>query len=55
MVGKIATGEVEVSGDGAASKAATSGREGGKARARNMTAEQRASIAKKGCGGGVEA
>jgi hypothetical protein len=47
LVAKIATGEVEEERDELASAAAQLGSKGGKARARNLTAEQRASIARK--------
>ncbi len=44
---RIATGEEPDDRDPAASAAATLGKLGGAARARNLTAEQRAAIAKK--------
>ena len=46
-VAKIATGEVEDEREAASSAAAQLGKLGGAARARNLTAEQRAEIAKK--------
>ncbi len=45
---QIATGEEEDDGEATASAAAQLGKLGGAARARNLTAEQRADIAKKG-------
>ncbi len=49
MVAKIATGEIEdaVPDDGKDKAAQAMGRKGGQARARNMTPERRAEIAKK--------
>jgi hypothetical protein len=47
-VARIATGEEEDDREATASAAATLGKLGGTARARNLTAEQRAEIAKKG-------
>jgi hypothetical protein len=46
-VARIATGEEEDDREATASAAATLGKLGGAARARNLTAEQRAEIAKK--------
>jgi hypothetical protein len=45
---KIATGEIEDEREATASAAAQLGKLGGSARARTLTAEQRAEIAKKG-------
>jgi hypothetical protein len=50
-VARIATGEEEDDREAAASAAATLGKLGGAARARNLTAEQRSEIAKKGAAG----
>lgn len=47
-IAKIATGEVEDEREATASAAAQLGKLGGAARARNLTAEQRAEIAGKG-------
>ena len=50
-VAKISVGEEEDERDAATSAAAQLGKLGGAARARNLTAEQRAEIAKKGAAG----
>ena len=47
MVAKIATGEIEDEREELTSAAAQLGRKGGKARARNLTANERSRIAKK--------
>jgi hypothetical protein len=47
MVARIATGEIEDDRDELTSAAAQLGSKGGKARAKNLTAEQRAEIARK--------
>ena len=48
---RIATGEEEDDRDGTASAAAQLGKLGGAARARNLTPEKRAEIARKGAAG----
>jgi hypothetical protein len=48
---RIATGEEEDDREATASAAAQLGKLGGAARARNLTAEQRAAIARKGAAG----
>jgi hypothetical protein len=46
MVGRIATGEIEESGEPETKAATALGRRGGKARAASLTPEQRTEIAK---------